>query len=593
MASLHTTRMLAVTVRQIGNISSVAAAFPCIHRIQRFFSNFSDGTSFDFALNDSYADNSKNGRGSESRGGGNFGGNERGQRGGGMFGGDRGGGYGGGGSRNGRDSFDGRGGGGHHDDVDRRGGGGAGGDGRSYSRDSKHKSFGENLRPIEWGNTNLTEVKKKFYVEHPTVANRTSQQIQEFLCKHETTVSGSAPLPKPVMSFDEVCFPDYIQKQLSASEFSEPTAIQSIGWPVALSGRDMIGIAQTGSGKTLSFLLPAVVHINAQPPISTGEGPLGLVMAPTRELVMQIYTEAEKFGRTSKLAMAAVYGGTPRHGQIRSLRQGAELVVATPGRLLDFLESDIVNLKRTTYLVLDEADRMLDMGFEPQIRKIVSQMRPDRQTLMWSATWPKEVQQLARDMCSEEPIHIKVGRGELRANPNIQQDVKLVPEGDRRNAFFEWLRESRSSNGKKEKVLIFCETRRGCDQLCRDLRYHSYSSLSLHGDKSQAERDGILQEYRNDRVNILVATDVAARGLDIRNIDVVVNFDLPKTAEDYVHRIGRTARGGAKGRAISFIASDSYAPEVRKVCTQLVSLMRDAGQQPCNELLRMISGGRY
>lgn len=172
----------------------------------------------------------------------------------------------------------------------------------------------------------------------------------------------------------------------------------------------MIGIAETGSGKTLAFLLPGIVHINAQPLLRPGDGPIVLILAPTRELVEQIKQEASRFGSSSQIKHAVAYGGVPRRPQIQELRHGVEIVIACPGRLIDFLESNVTNLRRVTYLVLDEADRMLDMGFEPQIRKIVSQIRPDRQTLMWSATWPKEVQSLARDLCREDPVHINIGK---------------------------------------------------------------------------------------------------------------------------------------------------------------------------------------
>ena len=199
---------------------------------------------------------------------------------------------------------------------------------------------------------------------------------------------------------------------------------------MALSGRDMVGIAQTGSGKTLSFLLPAIVHINAQPYLERGDGPIVLVLAPTRELAVQIQQEADKFGSTSGIKHTCVYGGVPKSGQIRMLNAGVEIVIATPGRLIDFLENGKTNLRRVTYLVLDEADRMLDMGFEPQLRKIVSQIRPDRQTLMWSATWPKEIVMMARDFLREY-IQVNIGSLELAANHMIHQEVEVIEEYDK------------------------------------------------------------------------------------------------------------------------------------------------------------------
>merc|ERR1719433_2506568 len=234
------------------------------------------------------------------------------------------------------------------------------------------------------------------------------------------SVEGREPHPRPVESFEHICLPQDLLRTITAAGFTNPTAIQSVGWPTALSGRDMVGIAQTGSGKTLAYLLPALVHITAQPPLRPGDGPIGLVIAPTRELAMQIHTEAMRFTNGTSLRSTACFGGVSRYGQAADLRRGVEVLIATPGRLLDFLEAGVTNLKRVTYLVLDEADRMLDMGFEPQIRKVVSQIRPDRQTLMWSATWPREIQSMARDFCREDPVKLTIGSEELSLNANIK-----------------------------------------------------------------------------------------------------------------------------------------------------------------------------
>ncbi len=213
-------------------------------------------------------------------------------------------------------------------------------------------------------------------------------------------------MPKPVSTFEEASFPEYVLAEVTRAGFSEPTPIQAQGWPMALLGRDLVGLAETGSGKTLAYLLPAVVHINAQPHLAPGDGPIVLCLAPTRELAVQIQAECAKFGTTSRIKSTCVYGGAPKGPQAGDLRRGVEIVIATPGRLIDMLESRITNLRRVTYLVLDEADRMLDMGFEPQIRKIVAQIRPDRQTLLWSATWPKEIQALGRDFL-HDPYQVR------------------------------------------------------------------------------------------------------------------------------------------------------------------------------------------
>ncbi|CEM19617.1 unnamed protein product [Vitrella brassicaformis CCMP3155] len=461
---------------------------------------------------------------------------------------------------------------------------------RGVGTRDKMAMAGVNLRQIQWGNEEIVPFQKNFYVEHPSVTQRSNEEVKSFLQSLEISVRGNPPIPKPIYSFDEAGLPDYIMQEVEKSNFDKPSPIQSMGWPVALSGRDMVGVAQTGSGKTLAYLFPAVLHINAQPPLRSGDGPVVLVLAPTRELAVQIQKEALKFGQSSSIMSSCVYGGVSRYGQANELRRGVEIVIATPGRLLDFLEQGVTNLKRVTYLVLDEADRMLDMGFEPQIRKIVSQIRPDRQTLMWSATWPKDVQALARDFCREDPVKIVVGGHELQANKDITQVIEVVPEVDKRNRFFEWIKENAS---QKEKMLVFCETKRGCDQLCRELRYQQYDAAAIHGDKEQRDRDRILNDFKTGRCNFLIATDVASRGLDIKNIDYVVNYDMPKNAEDYIHRIGRTGRAGAKGTAFSLFAYDYYTPEKVRMARELCKVMEDVDQTPPSELMDLgrVGGG--
>lgn len=280
---------------------------------------------------------------------------------------------------------------------------------------------------------------------------------------------------------------------------------------MALKGRDVIGLAETGSGKTLSFLGPAIVHINAQPYLQRGDGPIVLVLAPTRELALQIQQECNRFGRSSRIKNTCLYGGVSKSSQIRDLDQGVEICIATPGRLIDLLDMRKTNLKRVTYLVLDEADRMLDMGFEPQIRKIISQIRPDRQTLMWSATWPKEVQGLARDFLND-PITVKVGGKELSANTRIRQIVEMVSENDKFHKLMQFLEKQMVSGGK---VLVFCATKSKADELTRQLRTDGWPALAIHGDKSQQERDWVMNEFRTGKAPIMIATDVAARGLGI------------------------------------------------------------------------------
>jgi ATP-dependent RNA helicase DDX5/DBP2 len=307
-----------------------------------------------------------------------------------------------------------------------------GGGGYGNNNNDRMKQLGSNLRTINWEQelAKLPKFEKNFYVEHPKVAALTPSEVEKIRNDMQIRIFGEN-VPNPVLSFEDAGFPGYVLKEVLAAGFSKPTSIQSQGWPMALSGRDLVGIAQTGSGKTLSFTLPAIVHINAQPLLSPGDGPIVLVLAPTRELAQQIQIEANKFGSSSRIKNTCLYGGAPKGPQIRDLQKGVEIVIATPGRLIDLIDSGCTNLRRVTYLVLDEADRMLDMGFEPQLRKIVEQIRPDRQTLMWSATWPKEVKRLAQDYLKDY-IQVNVGSMELSASHDITQIVEVCQQVDKR-----------------------------------------------------------------------------------------------------------------------------------------------------------------
>lgn len=446
---------------------------------------------------------------------------------------------------------------------------------RNNSSSSSSQQLGARLHQVDWSSTQLIPFKKDFYHEHPKITSMTDEEAEAIRRENDITIVKGRNVPKPVTSFNEASFPAYVEEAIRSAGFDKPTPIQIQGWPVALSGRDMIGIAETGSGKTLAFLLPAIVHINAQPYLQPGDGPIVLVLAPTRELVEQIRHEASRFGASSRIKHCVAYGGVPKRQQIIDLRRGAEILIACPGRLIDFLEVGTTNLRRVTYLVLDEADRMLDMGFEPQIRKIESQIRPDRQTLMWSATWPKEVQGLARVLCREDPVHINVGSFELKACHNIRQIIQVVSEHEKKARLRNLL--TRITDGSK--ILIFAETKRGADNLTRELRTDGFKALSLHGDKKQEERAWVLSEFKAGRSPIMVATDVASRGLDVKDVRYVINYDFPNQIEDYIHRIGRTGRAGTTGSAFTFFSPDKY-----KSASELITVLEEAKQEVPPEL---------
>ncbi len=428
--------------------------------------------------------------------------------------------------------------------------------------------------------SSMPALKKDFYQECADVAAMSESDAQAFRRQNEMVMQGDN-IPKPVQRFSQVGFPKVIERKLEEAKFDKPTPIQAQGWPMALSGRNMVGIAQTGSGKTLSYILPALVHIAAQPPLQAGEGPIALVLAPTRELACQIEEVARTFGSIMRVRNACLYGGASKGPQIRQLRYGAEIVVATPGRLIDLINMGCTNLNRVSFLVLDEADRMLDMGFEPQLRDIIPKIRPDRQVTLWSATWPKEVQRLSRDLLGRDFIQVTIGSTELTANKKIQQIVEVCDESSKEQKLSDFLlslwNESTEPEAQRQmmRIIIFANKKRVCEDLAWKLKQDQWPCASFHGDKTQQERDRALADFKQGYCPILVCTDVAARGLDVKDVRVVINFDFPVQFEDYVHRIGRTARGNAtEGRAYTFFTRDN-----RGCARDLIALLKDSEQE--------------
>ncbi|XP_068079542.1 DEAD-box helicase 3 X-linked a isoform X29 [Danio rerio] len=395
--------------------------------------------------------------------------------------------------------------------------------------------------------------------------------------------------PGHIESFHDVDMGEIIMGNITLSRYTRPTPVQKYAIPIIKTKRDLMACAQTGSGKTAAFLLPVLSQIYSEGPgealqatkASTQENgkyvrrkqyPISLVLAPTRELALQIYDEARKFAYRSRVRPCVVYGGADIGQQIRDLERGCHLLVATPGRLVDMMERGKIGLDYCKYLVLDEADRMLDMGFEPQIRRIVEQdtMPPkgSRQTMMFSATFPKEIQILARDFL-EEYIFLAVGRVGSTSE-NITQKVVWVEENDKRSFLLDLL----NATGKDSLTLVFVETKKGADALEDFLYREGYACTSIHGDRSQRDREEALHQFRSGRCPIMVATAVAARGLDISNVKHVINFDLPSDIEEYVHRIGRTGRVGNLGLATSF-----YNDKNSNITKDLLDILVEAKQE--------------
>jgi len=402
------------------------------------------------------------------------------------------------------------------------------------------------------------------------------KEISQFLAKHEITVSDPSA-PQPILRFQDGQIPNYLLQKVR-KDFDGPTPIQAQALPIALSGSNMVGIGQTGSGKTLAFLLPALVHINNSD--RQAEAPVALVLAPTRELAQQIEEVAVQYRSVAKVRTVCCIGGESKRGQLYQYDRGPQLMIATPGRLNDFLEQGEMSVSDVSYVVLDEADRMLDMGFEPQIRAILELVNPDRQILMFSATWPEEVRELADEFLGEFTF-MSIGSTELQANKNIEQEVIVCQRDYKHEAFLNKMEEI-----GQEKVLVFTQQKSTVDRLERILRARRIRAMGIHGDKSQRQRSDTLRRFRDGSCNVMIATDVAARGLDIKDVKFVVNFDFPLDIETYVHRIGRTARVDKKGTSVTYITPDD-ATHAHK----LVKILQESNQEVTQDLHDLVKFG--
>ncbi|XP_062899009.1 probable ATP-dependent RNA helicase DDX4 [Mobula hypostoma] len=384
-------------------------------------------------------------------------------------------------------------------------------------------------------------------------------------------------VPPAILTFDEAHLCETLNNNISKAGYLKPTPVQKYGIPIVLAGRDLMACAQTGSGKTAAFLLPIIEMLlkgkAAACRSQEFQQPEVVIVAPTRELINQIYLEARKFSYGTTVKPVVLYGGTSIAHQIRQVLQGCNILCGTPGRLLDIISKGKVALGKVQYLVLDEADRMLDMGFEPAMQKLVGSFgmpqKQDRQTLMFSATFPEEIQRLAADFMKSDYLFLAVGQVG-GACGDVQQSVLQVDQYSKRNKLIEIL-----TNTGVERTMIFVDTKRKADFLAAFLCQEKFPTTSIHGDREQREREIALGDFRTGKCPILVATAVAARGLDIEHVQHVINFDLPSTIDEYVHRIGRTGRCGHVGKAISFFDSSTDMPIARA----LLKVLSDAQQE--------------
>ncbi|PIA58767.1 hypothetical protein AQUCO_00500600v1 [Aquilegia coerulea] len=368
---------------------------------------------------------------------------------------------------------------------------------------------------------------------------------------------------KALSSFEEAKLPDEVLQ--CCKSFSKPSPIQSHAWPYLLDGRDFIGIAATGSGKTLAFGIPALMHIRHSVNQKTTRrvNPLCLVLSPTRELAQQIADVLYKAGKSCGARSVCLYGGTSKKPQISALKAGVDIVIGTPGRLKDLMRMGCCRLQEVSYVVLDEADRMLDMGFEPQVRSILSQTCSVRQLVMFSATWPPSVHQLAQEFMDPNPVKI------VEVLDNRARDARLI-------ALLEKYHQS-----QKNRVLVFVLFKKEAARV-ENMLQRSFKAVSVHGDKDQRDRTKVLGLFKKGTCPLMVATDVAARGLDIPDVEVVINYSFPRTTEDYVHRIGRTGRAGKKGIAHTF-----FTQQNKGLAGKLVNVLREAGQIVPTDLTKL------
>lgn len=417
------------------------------------------------------------------------------------------------------------------------------------------------LAKVDHTTVEYSPFKKNFYVEVPEIARLTNDEVEAYRLELEGIQVKGKGCPRPIKTWAQCGVSKKEMDTLKKLNFDKPTPIQSQAIPAIMSGRDLIGIAKTGSGKTLAFILPMFRHILDQPALEDGDGPISIIMAPTRELCMQIGKDIKKFSKSLGLRVVCVYGGTGISEQIAELKRGAEIIICTPGRMIDMLAANsgrVTNLRRVTYVVLDEADRMFDLGFEPQVLRIIDNVRPDRQTVMFSATFPRQMEALARRFL-KKPIEIQVG-GRSIVCKEVEQHVAVLEE----EAKFFKLLELLGHYQEHGSIIVFVDKQENADTLLKDLMKASYPCMSLHGGIDQYDRDSTILDFKSGRCKLLIATSVAARGLDVKQLILVVNYDCPNHYEDYVHRCGRTGRAGKQGFSWTFLTPDQgrYAGEI-------------------------------
>lgn len=444
----------------------------------------------------------------------------------------------------------------------------------------ERRSKARELTQVDHSKIDYEPFRKDFYTEAQDVADMSEEQVVQMRKSMENITVRGRDCPRPISKWAHAALSVAVLDVIKDLGYYAPTPIQSQAIPAIMSGRDLIGVAKTGSGKTMAYLLPMFRHIKDQRPVLASEGPIALIMTPTRELALQVFKESKPFMRALGLRGACVYGGPPISEQIAEMKKAVDFVVATPGRMIELLAANggrITNLQRLTYLVMDEADRMFDQGFEPQVMKIIDNTRPDRQTVLFSATFPRHMEALARKVLYERPLEVVVG-GRSVVAAEIEQIVEVREEPSKFRRLLDILGQMFNQD-PDARTLVFVERQESADTLLLELMKKGYPTLSLHGGKDQVDRDETINNFKAGVAQVLTATSVAARGLDVKQLRLVVNYDVPSHLEDYVHRAGRTGRAGMQGTCITFIT-----PQQDRHAKDIISALK-ASQAPVPEAL--------
>ncbi|KIK65401.1 hypothetical protein GYMLUDRAFT_38855 [Collybiopsis luxurians FD-317 M1] len=456
------------------------------------------------------------------------------------------------------------------------------------------KAKKKDLAVVDHSRVKYEPFRKEFYVPPPDIAEMTDEEADLLRLELDSIKIRGVDCPRPVVKWSHFGLPANCLDVIKRLNYTAPTSIQAQAIPAIMSGRDVIGVAKTGSGKTIAFLLPLFRHIKDQRPLDQMEGPVAIVMTPTRELAVQIHRECKPFLKVMNLRAVCAYGGSPIKDQIAELKKGAEIIVCTPGRMIDLLTANsgrVTNLKRVTYVVLDEADRMFDMGFEPQVMKIVNNIRPDRQIVLFSATFPKQMDSLARKLL-RKPLEITVG-GRSVVAAEIEQIVEVRPEETKFTRLLEILGQMYNEDPEC-RTLVFVDRQEAADNLLRELMRKGYLCMSLHGGKDQVDRDSTIADFKAGVVPIVIATSVAARGLDVKQLKLVINYDAPNHMEDYVHRAGRTGRAGNKGTCVTFITpeQDRYSVDIFRALKASNATVSEELEELANGFLEKLKSGK-